>query len=130
MAIAPTKTTRMRWWKTQTDEPPSLQPRTKSKGKLPPPPSSPDLSKQPVAKRTAAAAGLPEPSPSKKRAPPAARTKSLPPKSAANKLPLPRRIEEEERETARAAGALLTPAAGLCPRLAREKGFPSNILLD
>jgi len=40
------------------------------------------------------------------------------------------RIEEEERETARAAGALGTPAAGLCPRPAREKGFPSNLLLD
>jgi len=31
---------------------------------------------------------------------------------------------------ARAAGALETPAAGLRPRLAREKGFPSNLLLD
>ena len=30
---------------------------------------------------------------------------------------------------ARAAGALETPAAGLCPRPAREKGFPSNLLL-
>ena len=57
----------------------------------PPPlqPSSPDLSKQPVAKRTAAADGLAEPSPSKKRALPAARTKSLPPKPTVNKLPLP-----------------------------------------
>ena len=40
------------------------------------------------------------------------------------------RIDEEERETARAAGALGTPAAGLCPRPAREKGFPSNLFLD
>jgi hypothetical protein len=31
---------------------------------------------------------------------------------------------------ARAAGALETPAVGLRPRPAREKGFPSNILLD
>jgi hypothetical protein len=29
-----------------------------------------------------------------------------------------------------AARALGTPAAGLCPRTAREKGFPSNLLLD
>jgi hypothetical protein len=31
---------------------------------------------------------------------------------------------------ARVAEALGTPAAGLCPRPAREKGFPSNLLLD
>ena len=31
---------------------------------------------------------------------------------------------------ARVVGALGTPAAGLCPRPAREKGFPSNLLLD
>jgi len=37
---------------------------------------------------------------------------------------------KRERETARAAGALGTPVAGLCPRPAREKGFPSNLLLD
>ena len=36
------------------------------------------------------------------------------------------RIDEEERETARALG---TPAAGLRPRPARGKGFPSNLLL-
>jgi len=30
---------------------------------------------------------------------------------------------------ARAAGALETPAAGLRPRPAREKGFPSNLFL-
>jgi hypothetical protein len=35
-----------------------------------------------------------------------------------------------EREAARVAGALGTPAAGLHPRPAREKGFPSNLLLD
>jgi hypothetical protein len=28
---------------------------------------------------------------------------------------------------ARAGGAQGTPAAGLCPRPAREKGFPSNL---
>jgi hypothetical protein len=32
--------------------------------------------------------------------------------------------------TARVGGALGTPASGLCPRSAREKGFPSNLLLD
>jgi hypothetical protein len=31
---------------------------------------------------------------------------------------------------ARVAEALGTPAAGLRPRPAREKGFPSNLLLD
>jgi len=30
----------------------------------------------------------------------------------------------------RAAGALEMPAAGLRPQPAREKGFPSNLLLD
>jgi hypothetical protein len=33
-------------------------------------------------------------------------------------------------EAARVGGALGTPAAGLRPRPAREKGFPSNLLLD
>jgi hypothetical protein len=32
--------------------------------------------------------------------------------------------------TARVGGAQGTPAAGLLPRPAREKGFPSNLLLD
>jgi len=40
------------------------------------------------------------------------------------------RIEEEEKETTRAAGALGMPAAGLCPRPTREKEFLSNLLLD
>ena len=40
------------------------------------------------------------------------------------------RIEEEEKETTRAAGALGMPAAGLCPRPAREKEFLSNLLFD
>jgi hypothetical protein len=31
---------------------------------------------------------------------------------------------------ARVAEALGTPAAGLCPRPVREKGFPSSLLLD
>jgi hypothetical protein len=31
---------------------------------------------------------------------------------------------------ARVGEVLGTPAAGLCPRPTREKGFPSNILLD
>ena len=31
---------------------------------------------------------------------------------------------------ARVVGALGTPAAGLCPQPAREKGFPSNPSLD
>jgi hypothetical protein len=31
---------------------------------------------------------------------------------------------------ARVGGAQGTPAAGLSPRPAREKGFPSNLLLD
>ena len=35
-----------------------------------------------------------------------------------------------KRETARAARALGAPTAGLCPRPAREKVFPSNLLLD
>ena len=30
----------------------------------------------------------------------------------------------------RVVEALGTPAAGLCPRPAREKGFPSNLFLD
>jgi len=33
-------------------------------------------------------------------------------------------------EAAARVGALGTPAAGLRPRPAREKGFPSNLLLD
>ena len=37
---------------------------------------------------------------------------------------------KRERETTRAAGALGMPTAGLCPRPAGEKGFPSNLLLD
>jgi hypothetical protein len=31
---------------------------------------------------------------------------------------------------ARVGGAQGTPAAGLCPRPASEKSFPSNLLLD
>ena len=34
------------------------------------------------------------------------------------------------RERQLGLGALGTPAAGLRPRQAREKGFPSNLLLD
>ena len=34
------------------------------------------------------------------------------------------------RERRLGLGALGTPAAGLCPRPAREKGIPSNLLLD
>jgi len=34
------------------------------------------------------------------------------------------------RERRLGLGALGTPAAGLRPRPAREKGFPSNLLLD
>jgi len=37
---------------------------------------------------------------------------------------------EGERAAARVGGALGTPAAGLRPRPAREKGFLSNLLLD
>ena len=33
------------------------------------------------------------------------------------------------RRAARVVGALGTPAAGLCPWPAREKGFPSNLFL-
>ena len=33
------------------------------------------------------------------------------------------------RERRLGLGALGTPAAGLCPRPAREKGFPSNLLV-
>jgi hypothetical protein len=44
-------------------------------------------------------------------------------------------VHELERQrgggaAARAGGALGTPAAGLRPRPAREKVFPSNLLLD
>ena len=35
-----------------------------------------------------------------------------------------------KRGMARAARALGTPPAGLCPRPVREKGFLSNLLLD
>jgi hypothetical protein len=38
--------------------------------------------------------------------------------------------EEVERGAARVAGSRGTPAAGLRPRPARVKGFPSNLLLD
>jgi hypothetical protein len=38
--------------------------------------------------------------------------------------------EKVERGVARVAGSRGTPAAGLHPRPAREKGFPSNLLLD
>jgi hypothetical protein len=38
--------------------------------------------------------------------------------------------ERGREAAARAGGALGTPAAGLRPRPAREKGFPSNLLLD
>jgi hypothetical protein len=38
--------------------------------------------------------------------------------------------EKVERGAARVAGLQGTPAAGLRPRPAREKGFPSNLLLD
>jgi hypothetical protein len=38
--------------------------------------------------------------------------------------------EKVEREAARVAGSRGTPAAGVRPRPAREKGFPSNLLLD
>jgi hypothetical protein len=39
-------------------------------------------------------------------------------------------MEKVEREAARVAGSRGTPAAGLRPRPTREKGFPSNLLLD
>ena len=35
-----------------------------------------------------------------------------------------------EMASARVVEALGTPAAGLCPRPAREKRFPSNLFLD
>jgi hypothetical protein len=38
--------------------------------------------------------------------------------------------EKVERGAARVAGSQGTPAAGLHPRPAREKGFLSNLLLD
>jgi hypothetical protein len=38
--------------------------------------------------------------------------------------------EEVERGAARVARSRGTPAAGLRPRPAREKDFPSNLLLD
>jgi hypothetical protein len=40
------------------------------------------------------------------------------------------RVEKVERGATRIAGSRGTPAAGLRPRPAREKGFPSNLLLD
>jgi hypothetical protein len=39
-------------------------------------------------------------------------------------------VERLRERGARIAETLGTPAAGLRPRLAREKGFPSNLLLD
>jgi len=39
-------------------------------------------------------------------------------------------VHEMRMAAARVVGALGTPAAGLCPRPAREKGFPSNLLLN
>jgi hypothetical protein len=39
-------------------------------------------------------------------------------------------VEGLRGRAARVAEALGTPAAGLRPRPAREKGFPSNLLLD
>jgi hypothetical protein len=39
-------------------------------------------------------------------------------------------VERLRERGARVAETLGTPAAGLRPRLAREKGFPSNLLLD
>jgi hypothetical protein len=38
--------------------------------------------------------------------------------------------EKVERGAARVAGSQGTPTAGLRPRPAREKGLPSNLLLD
>jgi hypothetical protein len=38
--------------------------------------------------------------------------------------------EKVERGADRVVGSQGTPAAGLRPRPAREKGFPSNLLLD
>jgi hypothetical protein len=40
------------------------------------------------------------------------------------------RVEKVERGATRIAGSRGTPAAELRPRPAREKGFPSNLLLD
>jgi hypothetical protein len=40
------------------------------------------------------------------------------------------RVEKVERGATRIAGSRGTPAAGLRPRPAREKGFLSNLLLD
>jgi hypothetical protein len=37
--------------------------------------------------------------------------------------------EKVKRGATRVVGSRGTPAAGLCPRPAREKGFPSNLLL-
>jgi hypothetical protein len=37
--------------------------------------------------------------------------------------------EKVESGAARVAGSRGTPAAGLCPRPAIDKGFPSNLLL-
>jgi hypothetical protein len=39
-------------------------------------------------------------------------------------------VEKVERGAARVAGSRGTPATGLHPRPKREKGFPSNLLLD
>jgi hypothetical protein len=39
-------------------------------------------------------------------------------------------VERLRERGARVAEALGTPAAGLLPLPAREKGFPSNLLLD
>ena len=39
-------------------------------------------------------------------------------------------VHSSATAAARVVGALGTPAAGLCPRPAREKGFLSNRLLD
>jgi hypothetical protein len=39
-------------------------------------------------------------------------------------------VEKAESGAARIAGSRGTPAAGLRPRPAREKGFPSNLMLD
>ena len=39
-------------------------------------------------------------------------------------------VHSSATTAARVVGALGTPAAGLCPWPAREKGFPSNLLLN